>query len=318
MTVSLVPSTSPSSFTTPEKMASISREPHTPPTPIKWTPEKNYPIVQSPGGTIAVALTDRIKKFMSRLAAVYRFKDSVTDGRYPGASQVPRKRVSSHTWAFRHPDQARTPLAAAVSKNPTNFTFGVIAFRKKGSDLDPMEIEAIERSKEKGPVFNRRRGGGGGTSHKTQRVSKQVFDTAYAIFSCNYSPPTLYKFYTQKGRIRIDIPPALKSQTNLIYDIIEQTENGPLHYPGYTTDPVGKRVGEHVSKANNIESGRYTGEIYKSLAKFPQRFSLAIYDTKRLDVPIQTAEKVVIKYFKDHHVLLRNKNGGGGGGCKKS
>jgi len=290
--------------------------PHTPPRPIlphrdKWTPDKSYPLKRSPiSKCIRILFTPNGKEKFKN-PGVYRFKKQ--NKRYIGQSLNPNRRMEQHRSAFKSP---QSPFEQEVAASPDDFEVGIVQSGSEDS-LDSLERQAIQAKQSIQHGYNRRNGGGGGKSQPKSKISKELFDSALETFKKSLTSPEEYPFSRIRGKLRAQLPPKEAKMRFQIYDIIERTKKGTVHYPGYTTTTLAKRIQGYCSRANNPK--KYPKPLFRAMHDHPEHFRIARIDTLCIkNIPLQIREQIVIQALKDRGETVRNSNRGGGGGWCKS
>ena len=291
------------SFHTPER-SQLVRQPIAASSPTKY-----YPVAPD----FTVKLTPTAKKVQD---AVYKFRRKSDNASYVGMASLVQKRVTNHTYTFRHPekDVGQSELAKAVRENPEDFEFGILVTKDDVADksLSLGELEAIfiEFQRQKGPLFNTRKGGGGGSAAPQTRAStrsqKEVSELVAKLYT---SPEKSYPLDTRTYKVLLT--PSAKGD---LYVIKRITEDASVkRYVGKTERPIRARMAEHSHYTRSKAKQLSQSELYTDMRTFPEQFEIKLLDSKQFnEQDIDMLERGLIEFFpKDE---LYNKNSGGGGG----
>ena len=209
-----------------------------------WTPKKAHSLTKSPTSSRIRALISPNSREELRKGreVLYRFKDTETQERYIGQSSDVAGRLHSQLSECSKRDETTSSLAKAVFDHPERITWGVIRKLEPGEDIDQLETQAIVAKDSIRNGYNTRLGGGGG---KAQPKSKKNVDIKKAVetFANHYVSPVKHFFNRdKKGSITHSVPDTERDRIGVIYDIGEETEEGPIHMPGYTSTTLRKRL----------------------------------------------------------------------------
>ncbi len=265
------------------------------------SPVKYYPLRPD----LSVALTPSAKGAKD---AVYKFKRESDGTSYIGSTAHVGRRVNGHVYSFRHEDKeaGQSAVAQAVRTNYKDIFFGVLASNVEDVALE--EDRYVQANKQKGPLFNKRRGGGGGAKRPTKQ--KTVSENVDIVYN---SPKKSYPL--NPDTLKVELTPSAKGD---IY-VFKRTDGDEVtRYVGETERAVQRRLGEHSHYARHPEKPRGKRRLYTDMRENPEQIEVKVMSSKELGGKTASdAEKGLIRYFKDLGAELYNANGGGGGGSAR-
>jgi hypothetical protein len=208
----------------------------------------------------------------------------------------------------------QSSLYADLRRSPEKFSVGIIQ-RTSRNNLDAIEKKCITVLDTIHSGYNIRNGGGGGKTQPQIAVSKKQVEKAFAILKKTYHSPKHYPLSIYRGRIVHRVPRSIAKRTCQIYDIMRTTREGKkIHYIGYTSTSVARRLSSHLCYANNAKST--SSLMYQQMHNVPGEFSIAVLESKRLQkrgIPLPIIEELYTRLLKERGESLYNKTCGRNG-----
>ncbi len=183
--------------------------------------------------------------------------------------------------------------------NPTHFEVGVLYVLDANEDLNELETLCIDCKRLVLPLYNDRRGGGGGLSHAEENP------LTYAIprpETGQLTPEKCYRYIKDElGQIRLNLTPRFKKKIQELmtqdpekhqgfYYIVRHIKTGRT-YIGTSGHPD-KRVRQHGYKAEygdptneKYDLDQLTGKLHEAMGEDPEGFEVGL-------LPIGPAEKI--------------------------
>ena len=307
----LTQSTSSSSSVTPHKQ--VLQRVHDTAVSNFPTPKKYYDVAVNKKQKIQVQLTPNAKKE----DAIYKFRQKSTGKSYIGMASLVQKRVSSWMTAVNNPEceAAQALLAQEIRKNPKDFEFGIIVSKQElqasGNNLKSLgEIEAlyIEYYKQKAPLFNKRKGGGGGTKKIRTTQTKSQAEVSKKVRAIYHTPKKSYPL--DANTYKVLLTPSAKGDLYIIKRVEKLTGNAAKikRYVGRTEREVKKRLGEHSHYTRHSEKIRHQkSELYQDMHTFPEQFEIKVLDSNQLGIDdIDMLETGLIEFFENQDPTSNN------------
>lgn len=222
-----------------------------------FTPEKAYSVTRD----LRVALTPEAKKAGEGVYEIYNEK---TKEAYVGMSTDIPKRLISHASSWR--TGAKNPLAEAVRRNPD--LFKVRLYPSKRKKLSTLEQRLIEKRDSIKTGYNRRQGGGGGTSHALGPLPTST---------CDPKTTTPQKYYPIKRvgkRLKIEWTPSMK-KANGVYMFTHKVKGTLLI--GETGRTFSHRFSEYSTAFNRPGTAKGDLPLARAVRESPDKVMAAVY-----------------------------------------
>lgn len=288
---------------------------------------RTYPVAcvkQSDGSTkIQVQLSPGVTKSQR---AIYMFYSKTTGKCLVGATTSLRGRVHKYHSEINGKKKLNEFLRD-IRERPTDFSFSILEVVGPEFDLQEREQHFIKLTGSFQKGYNQNRGGGG--SFARSRIESAV-GTILKRPSFQ-TPQRKYPFKATDQGIRVDFGTTpTKVKKRLIYSILEekgptdvneevrpdvngrQGQDGPrkrTHQIGLTTQPLGKRIGQHLHIINNPAHPETEKPLYSQIRQNPERFYVAMMHQAEEGEDLAELEKIAIQTKP----LTFNLNRGGGG-----
>jgi hypothetical protein len=300
--------------------------------PTEW-----FPIGLDEEGKISFSIPVAIGK-ICRLIYIFRDIETQEIALIGKTGTSFSSRMSRYKTQFNHPEKLKNKKSRfilAVRENPNRYEFGILYSLHEHESLDEYEKRFVEIRQ---PIFNQRKGGGGGLVHSSEKKVSYVLPNNPKLLT----PEKRFRFQRIGGTIRpeIDLDSHQKMLAvagkvkGVLYSIREVgTEK---RYIGYTTltDPY-TRIRQHCygsetffSLSEKFDPTASDGALHPAIGQSPEGFSFGflpiLHDVSELNLEelkeytvvsnIGEAEKKAIKILQ---TLVKqggfNCNGGGGG-----
>jgi len=272
------------------------------------TPAKYYPIQTDKNKKIHVLLSPSAKKTEE---AIYKFRQKSTGTCYIGMASRVGARASKWMSAANNSlsEAGQQALAKEIRKNPDDFEFGIVVSKEKlktkgikNASLGEIEALYIEFYKQKGPLFNKRGGNGGGVKKRAITTKKTAKEASKQIRAHYHSPEKSYPLDSKTYKVLLT--PSAKGDLYIIKRIEELVgENASIRrYVGRTDRPdVRPRLAEHSHFARHPEKIRsQQSKLYQDMHKFPEQFEVKLLDSNALGSDdIDMLETGLIEFFKE-------------------
>jgi hypothetical protein len=279
--------------------------------PPVWTPKKTYPFSKTTGGGSEILWTPTAHEKFRKQTVVYQIKNKVNLKKYVGQAVDLFKRMATHrSKAKTNPD---SELYRDLHDHPECFEVGAQVTQSP----DKLESSLIKAKNTIQYGYNRRLGGGGGTSREKEPISPKAFEEALARFAQNYQTPKRYPCSKAMGRITHEAPDHVLQQKGVIYRILKVSSSDVHVYVGCTERTFVARLREHVFFATHATPR--SSRLYRAFQRHTNKFFLSIIPNELFpaNLPISVREKIVIQFYKNYGYKLYNSNHGGGGGAAK-
>ncbi|CRX38782.1 GIY-YIG nuclease family protein [Estrella lausannensis] len=269
--------------------------------------------------------TQRIKVLMSpgvkkMKRAVYMFHSTKSEQRLIGATTTLRERIYKYHTDINSGKKTNSFLDD-IRKKPDDFKLSVLEVVSPDVKLGDREKFHIKRLNTFKKGYNSNRGGGG--SFGVSRVSKVAANViSNPVFK---TPSKRYRFQRAGKGVRVDFGGSpTKHKKRVIYSILEDGKLPALdqenqaasanaaptkHQIGLTTQPISRRISQHVHIINNPKHLEAHRDIYERIRENPEAFAVAVMHEAQEGEDLAELERTFIK----SKPLVFNKNKGGGG-----
>jgi predicted GIY-YIG superfamily endonuclease len=265
-----------------------------------------------------IELTERIKNLSG---LIYCYLNTENGKVYVGKTDGSlASRINAHNQAVEHGKDA---FHREMRQHPEKFLFGVYEPVEDRDELEDMERAKIEELDSFPHGYNKNKGGGGGVSKRgcltpiraTRAEGHEGKDLS--IFTPRKYHPV--EIDQETGKVKFCVTPNSKSKKDVIYVIVEISENGTgeitkKRYIGTTGQNLIKRLYNHAYYVKHGELESSNPELYEAIRKHPERFFVGILYECEDPSNGPAMERVFIKAKR---ALVKdggfNKNSGGNG-----